>query len=122
VVVRDRLGFSAAFVLVLFAHAFDASSFLVGTGASNRWEGPVAGAAAIAAVSLLVASIMVPPFRGSSPWTLAAAAAVLAPLGRLLGTALLGDRDERAPGLRRVDSLLVLGPPWALLAALLLEP
>ena len=121
VVVRDRLGFSAALVLVLFAHAFDASSFLVGSGSSNRWEGPVAGAASIAAVSLLVAAVLVPPFRGSSPWTLAATAAVLAPPGRWVGTALLGDRDERAPGLRRIDSLLVLGPPWALLAAVLLE-
>ena len=122
VVVRDRLGFSAALVLVLFAHAHDASSFLVGSGSSHRWEGPVAGAASLAAVSLLVAAILVPPFRGSSPWTLAAVAAVLAPVGRYLGTALLGDREDRAPGLRRVDSLLVLGPPWALLAAVLLEP
>jgi hypothetical protein len=46
---------------------------------------------------------------------------VLAPFGPLAASVILGDRDARAPALRRLDSLLLLGPVWAWLAAVLLK-
>ena len=46
--------------------------------------------------------------------------AVLAPFGPVAGSALLGDRTAHAPALRRLDSLLILGPIWAWSAAALL--
>ncbi|MBW3575624.1 MAG: hypothetical protein KY450_12270, partial [Actinobacteria bacterium] len=45
---RMRRDFAAADV-----HVVDAGTFIVGSGASSRWEGPVAGGAAAAAVGLL---------------------------------------------------------------------
>lgn len=120
VVVRARLGPAAAVVLVVFAHVHDASAFIVGSGASNAWEGPVAGMASIGAVTLAVAAVLVPPFRGPSPWLLGALAALLAPAGPFLATTLLGSRRAPAPALRRLDSLLVLGPVWAVAAAVVM--
>lgn len=114
-------GLVAVLVLLVYAHVYDTSAYVVGTGASSVWEGRVAGIASIGAITLAVAAVLVPPFRGASPWVLGAMAGVLAPLGPCLGSALLGDRRMRAPALRRLDSLLLLGPVWAIAAALLLS-
>jgi hypothetical protein len=65
--------------------------------------------------------VFVPPFSGASPWLLGLLAAALAPFGPLVGTLLLGEREARAPALRRLDSLLVLGPVWAAAALVLLK-
>ena len=119
-VLLRRDGLVAAAVLLALAAAYDTGAYLVGTGAARAWEGMAAGVLSIGAVTLAVAAVLVPPFRGSSPWVLGALAAALAPLGPLVGTALLGDRRARAPALRRLDSLLLLGPLWALAASLAL--
>ena len=66
VLVRQR-GFPAALVLVSLVGAYDASAYLVGSGASSAWEGPAAGVAFIAAMTLAVAAVFVPPFSGASP-------------------------------------------------------
>lgn len=109
-----------AFVLLLLVCVYDASVYVVGSGSTNAWEGPTAGAAFIAAVTLAVAAVFVPPFRGASPWLLGLLAAVLAPIGPYVASALLSEPSFKAPGLRRLDSLLVLGPLWAVVALLLL--
>lgn len=109
-----------AFVLLLLVCVYDASVYVVGSGSTNAWEGPTAGAAFIAAVTLAVAAVFVPPFRGASPWLLGVLAAVLAPIGPYVASALLSEPSFKAPGLRRLDSLLVLGPLWAVVALLLL--
>lgn len=116
-----REGVAPVFVLLVFAAVHDASSYVVGTGANSPWEGPAAGVASIAAVTLGVAAVLVPPFRGASPWLLGGLAIALTPLGPYAGSALLGDLRARAPALRRLDSLLVLAPVWCLVAALVLE-
>jgi hypothetical protein len=127
----DQFGLVPAFVLLGLVHAVDASTFIVGSGAASRWEGPVAGAASAGAIGLAVAAIFVPPFRGASPWVLAAAVALLVPFGGVVGSALLGPGVRRkgrdrpvavpVPALRRLDALLVVGPVWVLLARLLLD-
>jgi len=110
----------AALYLLACAALYDAGAYLVGTGASSAWEGPAAGVAALVPLTLLAALAFVPPFEGASPLLLGALAAVLAPFGPVAGSALLGDRTAYAPALRRLDSLLVLGPIWAWCAAALL--
>lgn len=113
-------GLATVFVLLALAHVYDASAYVVGTGAP-RWEGIAAGVASIGAVSVAVAAVLVPPFEGATPWVLGLIAAVLAPLGPLAADNLVGDRRARLPALRRIDSLLLLGPLWALAAAVTLE-
>jgi hypothetical protein len=122
-VLLRRDGLVTAFVLLSFAAAYDTGAYLVGTGATSAWEGPAAGAAAIGAVTVAVAAFLVPPFGGLSPWALGGLAALCAPLGPLAGNALVGDRGRRAhlPFVRRLDSLLVLGPVWSAAVALLLD-
>ncbi|MBV8305171.1 MAG: hypothetical protein JOZ04_13240, partial [Acidimicrobiia bacterium] len=65
--------------------------------------------------------VLVPALGGAGPFLLGLLAAVLAPLGPLAGSVLLGDRSAKAPALRRLDSLLLLAPVWAWLAAVLLR-
>jgi hypothetical protein len=115
-----QIGLVEAIVLLTLVGVYDASAYLVGSGAASPWEGPAAGAAFILAVTLAVAAVFVPPFRGLSPWLFGFTAAVLAPLGPHAASALLPEPRSRAPALRRLDSLLVLGPVWAVLALLVL--
>lgn len=118
--IRDDLGPVPALVFLGLVHVVDASTFIVGSGAASRWEGPAAGVASAGAVGLAVAAMLVPPFRGISPWLLAALVALLVPAGGIVATALLGRPDAWAPVLRRIDCYLVAGPVWALGAHLLL--
>lgn len=120
-VIRDQLGVVAALAFVASVHAVDASTFIVGSGATNAWEGPVAGAAAAGAMGLAVAAVLVPPFRGVSPWLLAVVVALLVPAGTMAATALLGRGEAPVPGLRRLDAFVVVGPVWALLGRVLLD-
>jgi molybdopterin converting factor small subunit/CDP-diglyceride synthetase len=119
VALRSR-GFGHAFVLLALVWAYDAGDYVVGTGAQNRWEGPAAGVAAVAAVTLAAAVVFVPPFEGVLPWVFGAIAAAAAPFGQRLGSMVLGDRDARVPVVRRLDSLLAAGPPFAVLGLVLL--
>jgi sulfur-carrier protein len=112
VVTRD-LGIAPTLFLLACVATYDASAYLVGTGASSSWEGPVAGIVALIPVTLIGAIILSPPFPSGAPLALGVLAGALAPVGPLAGTALIGSRDADAPGLRRLDSLILLGPAWA---------
>lgn len=96
--------------------AFDTGNYVVGTGAKNAWEGPAAGIAAMGPVTILGATLAVPPLHEVEPWILGGLGAVAAPLGPYAGTALLGKKGRtktaRVPALRRLDTLIVLGPAW----------
>jgi len=119
-VMLRSINIPAPLYLLACAALYDAGAYLVGTGASSAWEGPAAGVAALIPVTLVAALVLVPPFHGGAPLLLGALAAVLAPFGPVAGSALLGDRTAYAPGLRRLDSLLIMGPIWAWSAAALL--
>ena len=119
-VLLRSINIPAALYLLACAALYDAGAYLVGTGASSAWEGPAAGVAALIPLTMLAAVALVPPFHGGTPLLLGAVAAVLAPFGPVAGSALLGDRTAYAPALRRLDSLLILGPIWAWCAAALL--
>lgn len=115
-----RLEIGAAAVLLLFVSAYETGDFLVGSGASSSIEGPIAGIVAMAVVCGVVAVLRVPPFDGPEVFVFGGFAAVGCPLGQLAGSAVLPRADARAGGLRRLDSLLVLGPAWALLVGIYL--
>ncbi|MGQ0742880.1 MAG: MoaD/ThiS family protein [Acidimicrobiales bacterium] len=109
---------SVALFLLACTCAYDVGAYLVGTGAASRWEGPVAGMAAIVPVALfgLFAGSLATFLDSSSIVKLAVATAVLAPLGGILARTLRGrDLAEwRTPTLRRIDSLIVTVPVWYL--------
>ncbi|HEX7275994.1 MAG TPA: hypothetical protein VF244_01335, partial [Acidimicrobiales bacterium] len=119
-VLLRSINISSALYLLACAAIYDAGAYLVGTGASSSWEGPAAGVVALLPLTMAAAVVLVPPFHGGSPLLLGALAAVLAPFGPVAGSALLGDRTAFAPALRRIDSLLIMGPIWAWCAAALL--
>jgi len=120
VLMRQR-GIIPALLLLAFAAVYDAGAYLVGTGAASPWEGPAAGVAAFVPLTMFAAVVFIPPFSGTEPLLLGLVAALLTPIGPVAGSALLGDSAADAPGLRRLDSLLVLGPIWAWCALIFLR-
>jgi len=115
------LGLTESLVLLALVWAYDAGAFIVGVGAGTPWEGPVAGSVCILPVTLVVAAVFVHPFHGASPWVLGALAAAAAPAGQAIGGLLAGEAGAKVPALRRLDSLLLVGPLWAWAAAALLR-
>lgn len=108
-------------VLMAMAGAYDIGSYLVGSGAGNSWEGPVAGIAAIGAVTLALAAAVTISNPGAGPWALGGLAALLAPAGTQIASRLLGKPQDDTGALRRLDSLILLAPAWAVLAPRLLS-
>ena len=121
VVLTLRLEIGAAVTLVLLVAAYEVGDYLVGSGAGSTIEGPIAGIVAIAATCLVLAVVRVPPFDGAPVFVFGGFAAFGCPLGQVLASALLPRADARAPALRRLDSLLLLGPAWPILVGILLE-
>ncbi|HSS09339.1 MAG TPA: hypothetical protein VLL25_05615, partial [Acidimicrobiales bacterium] len=61
-VLARHQGFDEALVLAGMMVVYDSAAYLVGTGANNRWEGPIAGMVSVGILSVLVAAVLVPPF------------------------------------------------------------
>jgi hypothetical protein len=121
VILTLRLEIGAAVTLVVLVAAYEVGDYIVGSGASSSLEGPIAGIVAIAAMCMVVAVLRVPPFDGAAVFVFGGFAALCCPLGQVVASALLPRVDARAPALRRLDSLLVLGPVWALLVGILMQ-
>ncbi|HEX2038272.1 MAG TPA: hypothetical protein VHF47_00925 [Acidimicrobiales bacterium] len=119
VVLRTR-GLAEAGTLLALVWAFDAGDYVVGVGAGKRWEGPAAGLAGMAVVTLCAAAVLVPPFEGASAWVLGGLAAALAPIGPVVVSGLLGSSKSDVPAARRLDSLVLAGPAFAAGALVLL--
>lgn len=111
----------AVIILAVIVMVYDASDYVVGSGANNGFEGPIAGGLFIAAVTAVFAVTNAPPFRGADIWTFAVLAAVACPAGQILGSAMLPTSAVRAPALRRLDSWLLVAPAWAGLVGLYLQ-
>jgi len=107
---------SAALVLLLLVSAYEMGDFIVGSGASNPMEGPLAGMTAAMLLALPLAVLLVAPFDAAGAPLLGLSAAAC-PLGQVVASAMLPDAGATAPALRRIDTLLVLGPLWATAAA-----
>jgi hypothetical protein len=116
-----RLEVGAAVSLLVLVSVYEIGDFLIGSGASNVYEGPVAGAAAVAVFTFIIAALEVPPFDFASAWAFGLAVALLAPVGQLAASALLPSAASPASGLRRLDSLLLAAPLWAFAVGLLVQ-
>jgi hypothetical protein len=108
---------AAAVVLLVLVAAYDAGDFLVGTGAGTPLEGPVAGVVAVAVCGFASWVVAPAPLEGHGVVALAVATAVLAPLGPPAASVLVGDATTPARFVRRLDTLVVLGPVAAWAAA-----
>jgi hypothetical protein len=108
----------AAVALVLCASAYETGDYIVGSGASNALEGPIAGIAAVLVVQFGVAAIGFPPFELPDGLAFAALAALLCPAGQIAGSLILPSVKAPASALRRLDSLVLLAPIWAWAAGL----
>jgi hypothetical protein len=114
VVVTARFSLGGAIALILLVSAYETGDYIVGSGAPNPYEGPVAGATAIVVITFAVTALGVRPLSFPGSFALGAMAAVLCPIGQLVASAVLPSVTAPASALRRLDSLLVLAPAWAL--------
>jgi hypothetical protein len=119
-VLARGFGVQAAVVVLLLVCAYDAGDFLVGSGSATVWEGPAAGIAAVAVATFAVSVVPLEPLDARAAYALGALTCLLAPLGPPAASLLTGDGQRPARFVRRLDSLLVLGPilPYALAAIL----
>ena len=127
-VIARVYGLPEALALLGLVAAYDAGSFIVGTGAVNDWEGPAAGVASVAAATLAVAALCVPPFRLGGAALLGLVVAAGGPSGHNVARRLSGDPKRplddaplRSTMLYRLSTLLVVGPVVAALLPLLLD-
>ena len=115
-VTRYEIG--AAVILLAIGLGFDLGDFLIGSGAGSLAEGPMAGGLVVVLVVAVAAIIKAPPFDGALVWLFGVAALVLCPLGQVVASWLLPDAATRAGALRRLDSMLLLAPGWAIFAGI----
>jgi len=109
VLLTARSSEAMLFLLACVA-AYDTGAYLVGSGATSWWEGPVAGAAAVIPITLFAIALAAVP--GMDAGVLGTLAAGLAPLGTGVAGRMLGPGATlaSAPTLRRIDSLLITAP------------
>lgn len=112
-VCAQRFEPGAGVALVLVVSAYEAGDYLIGSGARSPLEGPVAGIAAVLVVQFAIAAVSVPPFGLPSSLVFVVVAGIACPLGQVVGSLILPSAAAPAAALRRLDSLLVLGPVWA---------
>ncbi|SRR5581483_5410391 len=118
VAVTARFEYGAAVALILVVSAYETGDYLVGSGSSNPYEGPVAGMTAILVVTFAVTALGIKPFEFPRAFLFGGMACVLCPLGQLAASAILPKADAPASALRRIDSILLLAPVWALAVGL----
>src|SRR5690606_28399663 len=102
----------AAIVLVAVVSAYEMADFLVGSGAGNPIEGPLAGVTTASLVALPLAVMLVEPYDAAGVALLAVTAAAC-PLGQIAGSALWPGAGAPAWALRRAAARLVLAPVGA---------
>jgi hypothetical protein len=102
---------TAAGMLLIFASVYEMGDYLVGSGASNPIEGPLAGGAAVIVTGIPMALLLIEPFDVMGAWLLGVVA-VCCPVGQWIASAVLPRPGAYAPALRRIDTLLLLAPLW----------
>jgi hypothetical protein len=109
------VGIGAQVSLILLVSAYEAGDFIVGSGASNAVEGPLAGLVSLGAMSFILFLVQPAPFDSSSILLLAIVTGICCPIGQVLASGLLPRGNAWAPALRRLDSYLLAAPIWLLL-------
>jgi hypothetical protein len=102
---------TAAGMLLIFASVYEVGDYLVGSGASNKIEGPLAGGAAVIVTGFPMALLLIQPFDVMGVWLLGIVA-LCCPVGQWIASAVLPRPGALAPALRRIDTLLLLAPLW----------
>lgn len=105
--------------LVMLVSAYEVGDYLVGSGASNAIEGPLAGIIGLGVVAFFLFLIEPEPFSSESTMMFSVATAVSCVLGQYAASGLLPRGAAWAPALRRLDSYLITAPLWLLLLVLL---
>jgi hypothetical protein len=118
VAICARFEFGAVVGLVLIVSAYEVGDYLVGSGASNPLEGPIAGVVAVLVTTVAIGALDISPFQFPQAFVFAALAGVLCPAGPLVASAVLPSNAAPASALRRLDSLLLLAPAWAFVVGL----
>ncbi|KAA0235638.1 MAG: hypothetical protein JJLCMIEE_00553 [Acidimicrobiales bacterium] len=108
-----RIDIGACVMLVLLVSMYEVGDFLVGSGSANPVEGPLAGIVGVMVVTFAMSVIQPPPFDEQAVWLFGGMTAALCPVGQLAGSAILPRSNSDARALRRLDSLLVAGPLFA---------
>ncbi len=114
-VVLARFEPALAVLALLLVCSYDAGDFLVGSAASTVIEGPLAGVVAVIAVGCGALALHPSSLSDYRLWPAVVLTALACPIGQVLGSATLPRADAFAPGLRRLDSLMLTGPLWLLL-------
>jgi hypothetical protein len=117
-----QIGIGAQISVILLVSAYEVGDFLIGSGADNPFEGPLAGFLGIGAVSFLLFLVQPEPFDGVTMLIFAAITAICCPLGQRLASGLLPHGAAPAPALRRLDSYLLVAPLWLVLVSVLQLP
>lgn len=112
IVLAVRVDVWAGVALVVAVSLFDAGNFLLGAGASTRWEGPVAGIIGALAVVFTMSTLAVGGISTTEWWIAGSVMSITCVLGLPLVSLLLPSPEAWVPALRRLDSYLVAGPAF----------
>lgn len=112
-VLVGRIDGAALITLIVLVSGYEIGDYLVGTGASNPLEGPIAGIIAVLVLTFAISVFEFAPFETGSARVFGGLVAVLAPLGRFVATILPPWGKARVPALHRLDSYLLVAPVWA---------
>ena len=102
----------AAVSLLLLVSAYEIGDYLIGSGAANAVEGPFAGIVAVLVVAFALFVVEPPPFDRTTVPVFALMVAFFAPVGQLAASAVMPTSKVLAPAVRRLDSLIIVGPLW----------
>ena len=116
VVAAHRFESWAAIGLVLVVSAYETGDYIVGSESRNVAVGPAAGMVAVVVVQFAIAAAGFPPFDVGNGLGFALLAAALAPAGQVAASLILPAAAAPAPAVRRLDSLVLLAPVWAVVA------
>lgn len=111
-------GLNAVLALILMVSAYEVGDFLVGSGSSTAFEGPLAGVIALGVVAFFLFLVTPEPFTSTTALLYGAITALCCPLGQIVASALLPRGTAWAPALRRLDSYLLIAPLWLVLISL----
>jgi len=116
-VLLHRIDIGAAITLFLLVSAYEFGDFLVGSGASNRIEGPASGMLAAVVMTAALSAPLIEPqlFQGGTIWLFGIITAIVCPVGQVAASAILPRAGAPARALRRLDSYLVAAPLWLVL-------
>lgn len=113
VVQVHRVDPMAMLYLMSLVCVFDSGDYLIGSGSTRRFAGPLAGL--LGCVVLIVAMSAINPAPLTSDGDVRALGILMAigcPLGQMLGSWTLPSARAKAPALRRIDSWLVSAPAF----------